>query len=357
MLDVMRLRYFWHGMTDQVTKVVNECSACDLKHLKPYNDPTLVSQSPSVPFGKVYLDLQGPWPAAVGTGNTYIMSVFESHFRCALAVGIRDKTAASVAWAFLNRVVLEWGVPMEVVCDRGGEFRREMLAMARALDIKVTRGAAYHPESQGAVERANGTIQQGIMSILTSKGLPASHWELYLPQVLFSMRVSKQAATKFSPFFTMFGVHPRVPKNLPDLSGLELPAPYVREGLLRPRFQAMEAAHTQAMANIARKQEKDQRDFARRRATATAMSPVPNPGDRVVVTMPPRQGSKRSGEAEYSPVVEVVSYEATSKTAQLRDAKGTTFPMARARLRTAQGRVSFSPAAARGVRWWGVWPW
>ena len=36
-------------------------------------------------------------------------------------------------------------------------------------------------------------------------------WDLYLDAVLFSYRVSRQASTKYSPFYLMYGRHARLP--------------------------------------------------------------------------------------------------------------------------------------------------
>lgn len=39
-------------------------------------------------------------------------------------------------------------------------------------------------------------------------------WESYLESVLFAYRTSKQASTKYSPFFIMYGREPRLPVDL-----------------------------------------------------------------------------------------------------------------------------------------------
>lgn len=38
-------------------------------------------------------------------------------------------------------------------------------------------------------------------------------WEDYLDSVLFAYRTSKQASTKFSPFFLLYGREPRLPMD------------------------------------------------------------------------------------------------------------------------------------------------
>jgi hypothetical protein len=42
---------------------------------------------------------------------------------------------------------------------------------------------------------------------------PTMLWDLYLPQALFACRVRVHATTKRSPFFLLYGVHPRLPSD------------------------------------------------------------------------------------------------------------------------------------------------
>ena len=41
-----------------------------------------------------------------------------------------------------------------------------------------------------------------------------SEWDKFLDSVLFAYRTSKQASTKYSPFFLMYGREPRLPVDL-----------------------------------------------------------------------------------------------------------------------------------------------
>ncbi|KAH9246267.1 hypothetical protein BASA81_016188 [Batrachochytrium salamandrivorans] len=38
-------------------------------------------------------------------------------------------------------------------------------------------------------------------------------WDEYLPQVLLALRTRTHAVTGFSPFFLLFGIHPRLPTD------------------------------------------------------------------------------------------------------------------------------------------------
>lgn len=320
MVDLLRLSYYWYKMEETARQVVEQCEACDPGRFKPFNDPHLQSQPPSNLFEKWFVDLVGPFPPAVDTGNTYMMTGMCSYGRTPVAGGIKNKQAASVAKVFMDKVVWTYGVPVELVMDRGGEFRKGFLAMTRSLGIKVTRGSAYHPETQGLCERWNQSLEKGIMALLAEKNLPASHWERFVPQVVFAALVSKQATTKHPPFFLMYGQHARVPKSIKDVPLITMPAPLATEQQVKAQAERLEQAHQEVMVNIPAAQQRQARDFAKRRKTALGgQVRIPQVGELVRVTIPPPKGkgAKRSGAPSMSPLVKVLSYNQVTKHAKL----------------------------------------
>ncbi len=68
--------------------------------------------------------------------------------------------------------------------------------------------SAYHPQSNGLVERFNQTLQRQLLKFVEGE---QKQWDLYLDSILFSYRVSKQDSTKYSPFFLMYGRQARLP--------------------------------------------------------------------------------------------------------------------------------------------------
>jgi hypothetical protein len=44
-------------------------------------------------------------------------------------------------------------------------------------------------------------------------GKPTKLWDKYLLQTLFSARVRIHAISKISPFYLIYGIHPRIPSD------------------------------------------------------------------------------------------------------------------------------------------------
>ena len=68
--------------------------------------------------------------------------------------------------------------------------------------------SAYHPQSDGLVERFNRTLTDMLVKSVTPG---VTEWDEKLPYVLFSYRACVQASTGESPFFLLYGRDPRLP--------------------------------------------------------------------------------------------------------------------------------------------------
>ena len=134
------------------------------------------------------------------------------------------------------------------------------------VDQRIT--SAYHPQSNGLCQRQNRNIKESLVKILNAK---PSEWPYVIEGVLFAHRVSKHSSTKFSPFFLMYNRHPVLPVDIKySLNGTdetsENDQPFnmkVFNAILPSTLSLREEAHQEASKNIAKAQEKQQKDYNR----------------------------------------------------------------------------------------------
>jgi hypothetical protein len=127
-----------------------------------------------------------------------------------------DLLAENLAVLFFDHWYCENGLPLELISDRDKLFVSEFWrALHRLTGVKLKMSSAYHPETDGASERTNKTINQAIRYHVrrNQKG-----WVRALPRIRFDIMNSVNASTDFSPFQLRLG---RSPRRIPPLIPLE----------------------------------------------------------------------------------------------------------------------------------------
>ena len=78
------------------------------------------------------------------------------------------------------------------------------------MGIKKINTSAYHPQTDGLVERFNRTLTDMLVKTVA----PGVEWDDRFPYVLFAYRVTKQASTGESLFFLLYGHDPQLPSEV-----------------------------------------------------------------------------------------------------------------------------------------------
>ena len=90
-------------------------------------------------------------------------------------------TTEIVAEALLT-IFSRIGFPEEVLSDRGPQMVSALMKEVMGqLGIKQTHSTPYHPQSNGLVERINGTAKQMLRRIAHDR---PSDWDRFLPAIM-----------------------------------------------------------------------------------------------------------------------------------------------------------------------------
>ena len=153
------------------------------------------------PFKRITMDIVGPLPRSK-TGNKYILVVCDYATRYPEAFPLRSCDTEHVAEALVN-LFARVGVPQEILADQGTNFMSQlMMEIYNLLHIKSIRTTAYHPQTDGLVERFNKTLKSMLRKYATESG---KEWYKLLPYLLFAYRDVPQSSTGFSPFELLYG--------------------------------------------------------------------------------------------------------------------------------------------------------
>ena len=88
--------------------------------------------------------------------------------------------------------------------DKGKQFDLQLFReFYHSVGTKVMFASVYHPQSNGAVERANGIIFGSIKKCLFDQ--KKGKWADELPKVVWSHNTSESRITKFTLFRLLYG--------------------------------------------------------------------------------------------------------------------------------------------------------
>lgn len=131
------------------------------------------------------------------------MTAIDHTTKWPMARAMKEATSAEVVKFIYEEIMLRFGCPVEILTDRGRNFLSETVEGYLATQrVKHLKTSAYHPRSNGAVERFNGLFGR-MLSRYVANNVTA--WDLFIDQALFACRVRKHKATDRSPFFMVYG--------------------------------------------------------------------------------------------------------------------------------------------------------
>lgn len=265
-------RFYWFGMRRDVENYVANCMECVTR-----KNPNRTAKAPlqphysGAPFEKIAIDiLEVP---VSDKGNKYIVVIGDYFSKWAEAFPVKTHTAQVVAEILIDQFISRFGAPAQLHSDQGPEFESRLISeLCRLLNIDKTRTTAYHPQSDGQVERFNRTLLSMLSKYVSEN---QRDWDVHLQKVMMGYRTSKHESTKFTPAYILFGRELRLPLDvqyeLPDNSSSK----YYSEYVLNAKERFLRAYET-VRDNISHAQ-KTMKDYYDRKAYGEEFSV----GDRV----------------------------------------------------------------------------
>ena len=112
-------------------------------------------------------------------------------------------TTRGVAWLILKEVVRLHGIPESIVSDRDTKFTSIFCKeLHRLMGSKLLMSTVFHPQMDGATERANRSIAQILCTVVTND---QQDWSDKCPMVEFAINSSVNATTGYAPFELNYG--------------------------------------------------------------------------------------------------------------------------------------------------------
>jgi len=115
----------------------------------------------------------------------------------------------TIARAFVEEIILKFGIPQIILTDQGSNFMSEVFRnVCKILKIKKLKCTAYHPQTNGALERTHWVLVEYLRCFVLDD---QSNWDKWLPYATIVFNTTPHTSTGFTPHKLLFGRKPNIP--------------------------------------------------------------------------------------------------------------------------------------------------
>jgi hypothetical protein len=209
----MSRSFWWPRMYRHTELYVRSCDSC--QRVKPSPSSSAPLQSLPIPtdyWKSVSMDFVFGLPPDP-VGNTGIIVFVDRLSKCTHMAPVKTSvTGPQAAAIYYDLVFRLHGMPETLVSDRDPRFTGFFWqALMTRLGSRLAMSTADHPQTDGQTERVNRVLEDILRATAAEN---PKQWSALLPSVEFSINNAVHASTGFSPFFLLYGRHPRLPVSL-----------------------------------------------------------------------------------------------------------------------------------------------
>lgn len=111
------------------------------------------------------MDIVGPLPTT-DRGNKYILTIQDNLTKFVIAKPIPNQQAETIAERFIKDYVSNFGAPQIVLTDNGTNFTSNLMKeFEHFIRIKHVTTTAFHPESNGSLERSHQVLKEYLKTL------------------------------------------------------------------------------------------------------------------------------------------------------------------------------------------------
>ncbi|SPC65292.1 related to pol protein [Ustilago sp. UG-2017b] len=214
--------YWWPSMTAWIADYVASCPVC-ARYKAPLHRPYGLLQplaTPDRPWGSISLDFIEGLPPSRKYDSILVIVDRLTKFAI-LAPTYKTVTAKQTAVLLHGHMVRLFGYPDHMVSDRGRQFiSGAWKAFAEQMGVKHSLSTAYHPQTDGQMERVNQVVEQYLRMYCNYE---QNDWADLLDTAAFVYNNTVHNSIGVSPFFACYGWNPKAHPDIPQRLGVHDP--------------------------------------------------------------------------------------------------------------------------------------
>jgi His(2)-Cys(2) zinc finger./Integrase core domain. len=205
--------YKWSNMKRDIATFIKNCESCQVNKLvrKKNHKPMQITTTSSKPFERLALDVVGPLPLSE-SGNKYILTLQDDLTKFSQAYAIPNHEASTIAVKLTSDFICKFGIPNSILTDQGRDFTSTLLKdIAKLFKIKQIQTTAYHPQTNGALERSHITLVDYLKHYVNPD---QTDWDKWLDPAMFAYNTTIHSSTNYTPYELVFGNKPELPTSI-----------------------------------------------------------------------------------------------------------------------------------------------
>ena len=205
-LSFIKRCFYSPGLENYIKQRIQTCGRCIRRKSAPAKAPELVNITSSAPMELICIDCLCLERSKGGIENILVIT---DHFtKYAQAIPTRNQSAYTTAKALYENFFVHYGFPAKIHSDMGANFESKLIRkLCDITGIKKTRTTPYHPMGNGMVERFNKTL---LNMLGTLQEHQKADWKAHVSTLTHAYNAAIHDSTGFSPYYLMFGRHPRL---------------------------------------------------------------------------------------------------------------------------------------------------
>ena len=207
MLKLLKRNYWWPGLKEDVKRYVQGCFKCQQNKVLHQRKAGKLHplKIPQGPWQEISIDIIGPLPTSNGMDAiVIIVDRFMKMIR--LKATTTNVSSEGIAKIYRDDIWKLHGIPRKILSDRGPQFASKFMEeFTRALGTKRQLSTAYHPQTDGQMERINQEIGTFLRHYVNYQ---QDDWTNWLAAAEFQYNNKRHAATGKTPFELNFGRYP-----------------------------------------------------------------------------------------------------------------------------------------------------
>ena len=200
-LELVKRQFYWPGLDGDIREYIRTCHKCQANKVNRgvTRPPLTPLPTPESCWKVLGVDLIVDLPCTAGDEYNAIC-VFVCHLSKMVRLVPTRTTLTTEGFAklFVREVFTHYGMPHTIISDRGTQWNSEFFrALCDILGIKLKMSTAYHPQTNGMVERTNEVVAAALRHYVQADH---RNWDAKLPLIEFALNCAYHKSLGSTPF-------------------------------------------------------------------------------------------------------------------------------------------------------------